>query len=79
MLFKSDDGKIKLYNGDFFNFNSKHEKFDCVWDRGALVALPEEQRKRLIILNKIKDTSPLCEPGLTLKKVNFRSKHLKKQ
>ncbi|CAF0916760.1 unnamed protein product [Brachionus calyciflorus] len=44
-LFTSQNGKIRIYNGDFFNFNLEYEKaFECVWDRGALVALPADLR-----------------------------------
>ncbi|RMZ94256.1 thiopurine S-methyltransferase [Brachionus plicatilis] len=46
-IYQSLDGRIKIYRGDFFDFNSNLEdSFDCVWDRGALVALPKEQRKK---------------------------------
>lgn len=47
IVYTSDNGMIKLYNGDFFKFTSKYEgKFDCVWDRGSLVALPVEMRNK---------------------------------
>ncbi|RNA26973.1 thiopurine S-methyltransferase [Brachionus plicatilis] len=44
-LFSSEDGRIKIYNGDFFKFNTKLEKpFECVWDRGAYGALHYDLR-----------------------------------
>ncbi|CAF0995279.1 unnamed protein product [Brachionus calyciflorus] len=44
-LFTSEDGKIKIYNGSFFDFTTEHEKpFECVWDRGAYGALHYELR-----------------------------------
>jgi len=44
-LYSTEDGHIKIYNGDFFQFQSKYEPaFDCVWDRGAIVAIPFEER-----------------------------------
>jgi len=46
-LFQSADGKIKLYCGNFFEFNSKVEgDFDAVYDRGSLVAILPEDRIR---------------------------------
>lgn len=45
-VFSSEDERVKIYCGDYFKFTSKYEGlFDCVWDRGALVALPDEIRK----------------------------------
>ena len=45
--YKSDDGKITIYAGDFFQ--AKPElvgKIDGIWDRGALVAMnPSDMRK----------------------------------
>jgi len=45
--YKSDDGKITIYAGDFFQ--AKPElvgKIDGIWDRGALVAMnPSDRRK----------------------------------
>ncbi|RNA26972.1 thiopurine S-methyltransferase, partial [Brachionus plicatilis] len=44
-IYKSLDGKIKLYNGDFFKFKLNNEKpFGYIWDRGSLVALPKNLR-----------------------------------
>ncbi|CAF0995300.1 unnamed protein product [Brachionus calyciflorus] len=46
-LYSSLDEKLKIYHGDFFDFsNSYEESFDCVWDRGGLVALPADQRQK---------------------------------
>lgn len=46
IFLQSQDSRIKIYRGDFFDFGIKFEElFDCVWDRGALVALPREQRE----------------------------------
>jgi len=44
-VYSSQDGRVKIYQGDFFAFTSTYEgKFDAVWDRGALVAIPYEMR-----------------------------------
>lgn len=46
-LYTSEDKNIRIYNGDFFKFNLKYEQpFDCVWDRGGLVAIPNDLRKK---------------------------------
>ena len=43
---QSEDGRLRLYAGDYFKFTNKYEGlFDCVWDRGALVALPKDLRE----------------------------------
>ena len=44
----------------YINFSEFEEAFDCVWDRGSLVALPEEYRDKY--------TSHI----MTLLKSNFR-------
>jgi hypothetical protein len=43
-----DDGKIKIFCGDYFKLTPEivGGKFDCVWDRGSLVALPVEMRTK---------------------------------
>ncbi|GAB1598651.1 probable thiopurine S-methyltransferase [Argonauta hians] len=46
-LFKSKDGKIKLYCMDFFEFTKDFEgQVNAVWDRGALVAINPKTRTR---------------------------------
>lgn len=57
-VYTSESGKIKLYNGDFYNFDCNYEgKFDCVQDRGSLVALPAKSRVKYSehIMNLLKD------------------------
>ena len=40
---------MRLYCGDFFKFTSKYEGlFDCVWDRGSLVAIPRDLRVQYV-------------------------------
>jgi thiopurine S-methyltransferase len=42
-------GKIQLVNGDFFAVSKAHfGSFDRIWDRAALVALPDEIRGRYV-------------------------------
>lgn len=40
--YAAKDHALTLYRGDYFDFT--HEPFDALYDRGALVALPEELR-----------------------------------
>ena len=48
------DGQIKIYHGDFFDFNCEYEEnFDCIWDRGGLVALPADQREKYFLNKEI--------------------------
>ncbi|KAJ8043024.1 putative thiopurine S-methyltransferase [Holothuria leucospilota] len=52
-LFKSEDGKIKIYNCDIFNLSKESlGQFDVMWDRGSLVVIPIEDRQRYINLMK---------------------------
>ena len=41
-LYVSDDGRIGMYCGDFFQIEAG--PFDACYDRGALIALPRERR-----------------------------------
>lgn len=44
-LFKSMDGRIKLYCMDFYLFTKEMEgQFNAIWDRGSLVAINIEDR-----------------------------------
>ncbi len=45
---------------NWLNFRAYEEAFDCVWDRGSLVALPEEFRDKY------------ASHIMTLLKLNFR-------
>lgn len=38
----ADEPAVEIFCGDYFDFNA--EQFDALYDRGALVALPEETR-----------------------------------
>ena len=41
--------RLRLYAGDFFNFHEVcPEQFDAIYDRAALVALPEKLRQRYV-------------------------------
>ncbi|KAJ8043018.1 putative thiopurine S-methyltransferase [Holothuria leucospilota] len=52
-LFKSEDGKIKIYNCDIFSLSSETlGQFDVIWDRGSLVAILAEDRQRYLGLMK---------------------------
>ncbi|OWF35528.1 probable thiopurine S-methyltransferase [Mizuhopecten yessoensis] len=45
-LLKATDRKLSLYVGDFFQLQRKElGEFDCVWDRGSLVAVPVKKRQ----------------------------------
>ncbi|XP_033736866.1 probable thiopurine S-methyltransferase [Pecten maximus] len=45
-LLKATDRKLSLYVGDFFHLQKKEiGEFDCVWDRGSLVAIPVKRRQ----------------------------------
>ncbi|XP_059174982.1 probable thiopurine S-methyltransferase [Physella acuta] len=58
-LFKSKDGKIRLYCTDIFNFTPDIEgTFDAVWDRGALVALNRED-----VSGYVKNMKKLLSPN----------------
>ncbi|ELT90016.1 hypothetical protein CAPTEDRAFT_225489 [Capitella teleta] len=44
-LYKSSDGRLRLYCCDFFTFNSEIESgFDAVWDRASFVAIPADRQ-----------------------------------
>lgn len=45
--FANQDGSLKLICGDYFALSPEKlgGKFDCVWDRGSLVAIPLEKRE----------------------------------
>ena len=46
-LFRSLDGKIKMYCCDIFNFTAEIEgQFKSVWERGAVIAFEEDLRKK---------------------------------
>lgn len=45
-VYRAREPAITLYCGDFFAFHD--EPFDALYDRGALVALPEEVRPRYV-------------------------------
>ncbi|RNA19796.1 thiopurine S-methyltransferase [Brachionus plicatilis] len=48
-LFASKDGKIKIYNGDIFNFTNEYEEtFDCIWDRMTFWTFTEEKKTRYV-------------------------------
>jgi thiopurine S-methyltransferase len=49
---------LNLYCGDYFEFQSR--PFDALYDRGALVALPEDMRPRYV-----EHTDGLLKPGAT--------------
>ena len=45
--FSDKSGKLKIVCGDYFKLTPEvlGGKFDCVWDRGSLVAIPRERRE----------------------------------
>ncbi len=47
-VFRSDDGKITLFNGDFFELTPKQlpENIGGIYDRACLVAFPPQMRKQ---------------------------------
>ncbi|RNA07066.1 thiopurine S-methyltransferase [Brachionus plicatilis] len=48
-LFASKHGKIKIYNGDIFNFTNEYEAtFDCIWDRMTFWTFTEEKKTRYV-------------------------------
>ncbi|XP_062582810.1 probable thiopurine S-methyltransferase [Saccostrea cucullata] len=52
-VFTSEDKRIKLYCCDLFKFNSSCEGLmDAIWDRGSLVAIEKEDRRRYAELMK---------------------------
>ncbi|XP_033738514.1 probable thiopurine S-methyltransferase [Pecten maximus] len=52
-LYKSKDGKIKLYCCDFFAFNKDIAgQFDAIWDRAAMVAINRSDRVKYTDLLK---------------------------
>ncbi len=54
-------GKIRLYEGDFFQADSLGRRFDAAYDRAALIALPESMRIAYVDL-----LARLLNPGATL-------------
>ncbi len=56
--YTAKDYPITLYCGDYFNFQS--QTFDALYDRGALVALPNDLRPRYV-----EHTRRLLKPGAT--------------
>jgi len=50
VLYQSEDKKISIYCGDFFQFSKATVgyQFDFVWDRGAFVAINVSDRKRYV-------------------------------
>lgn len=52
-IYKSKDGKIKIYCCDFFAFSKDNEgQFDSIWDRAAMVAINRSDRKKYTDLLK---------------------------
>ncbi|XP_077867437.1 putative thiopurine S-methyltransferase [Saccoglossus kowalevskii] len=48
-LHKSDDGKIKFFQSDFFKFTKSHAGvFDVIWDRASLVAINKKDREKYV-------------------------------
>ncbi|XP_070557151.1 probable thiopurine S-methyltransferase [Ptychodera flava] len=48
-VYTSKDGKIKLFQCDFYLFTEMHAgKFDIMWDRGSLVAINPSDRTRYV-------------------------------
>lgn len=44
-LYQTSDGKIKIYQGDFFKLTSKElGNIDAIYDRASLIAFPPEMR-----------------------------------
>ncbi|REL24765.1 thiopurine S-methyltransferase [Rhodohalobacter sp. SW132] len=59
-LFRS--GRITIWEGDFFKFpEKKNGKFDLIYDKAALVALPKPMRQRYAekVLTIAGDTTPI--------------------
>ena len=54
--YSADDLPISIYCGDYFRFDSR--PFDALYDRGALVALPESLRPKYV-----EQTRQLLRPG----------------
>ena len=41
------DGRLKIFHSDLFSIDSEIcGKFDAIWDRGSLVAIYHQDRKR---------------------------------
>ena len=50
-LYKSKDGRIRLYCCDIYMFNKDIEgQFDGIWDRGSFVAINRQDREKYSIL-----------------------------
>lgn len=48
-LYYTENRQLKIYCGDFFACPiEKYGPFDCVWDRGAFVAIEYESRKAYV-------------------------------
>ncbi len=48
-LYKSSDGRIRLYACDLYDFSNEVESgMQAVWDRGSLVAINKEDREKYI-------------------------------
>ena len=44
-LYISEDKRIRIYKGDFFDFTTEYEShIENVWDRGAYISIPADQR-----------------------------------
>lgn len=56
--YTATEHSVTVYCGDYFDFQSP--TFDALYDRGALVALPDELRPRYVI-----HTDQLLKPGAT--------------
>lgn len=54
--YRATQHALTLYCGDYFDFQSR--PFDALYDRGALVALPEDLRSRYV-----EHTNSLLKPG----------------
>jgi thiopurine S-methyltransferase len=54
-------GRLRLYEGDFFQADSLQCRFDAAYDRAALIALPESMRIAYVDL-----LARLLNPGATL-------------
>ncbi|CAL4173497.1 unnamed protein product, partial [Meganyctiphanes norvegica] len=52
-IYQTSDERLKIYVCDLFNIDAKQMgQFDAVWDRGSLVAIYEEDRKKYSTLMK---------------------------
>merc|ERR1739838_910259 len=52
-IYKTPDERLKIYVCDLFNIDEQQMgQFDAVWDRGSLVAIYEEDRKKYSTLMK---------------------------